>query len=160
MKWLVAYLQARTVEVGDCWEWPGAPVMRHQGRPQNVRRVIAVEMQLPVEGKLATVKCANPVCCNPEHVVLLTRRQLQQRTAKLTQLHANPARARKLATKARAAGKLTEAQVAEIRAIEGVTQREIAARYGITQATVSAIRRGVKWKDYSNPWLQLMGVKQ
>lgn len=159
-------LRKRSDEVGDCWEWTGAmqtttgtPVIRYDGRAQPVRRAIAIELGLSLTGKLATCKCVNMRCVNPEHVVVVTRQQLQKRTAKSTGMHMSPARCRKLAQSARRTGKLTEAQVAEIRAIEGVTQRNIAAMYGITQPTVSAIRRGVKWKDYSNPWLQLMGVK-
>ena len=168
MSWLLEYLQARVDEVGDCWEWRRAvqgkgqiPVMRYQGRAQQVRRVIAVETGLWLEGKLATCKCANMRCVNPKHVVMVTRQQLQKRTAKVTQMHFNPARCIKLAQSARRTGRLTEAQVAEIRAIDGMNQRDIAALYGITQSTVSAIRRGVKWKDYSNPYLQLlMGGKR
>lgn len=165
--WLIEYLQARSDEVGECWEWRGAvqqlsrsPVMRHDGRPQAVRRVIAQTLEMRVEGRYATARCCNPLCVNPAHVIVVTRQQLQQRTAKVTQMHTNPARCRKLAQSARRTGKLTEAQVAEIRAIDGMKQRDIAALYGITQSTVSSIRRGVKWKDYSNPWLQLMGVNR
>lgn len=165
--WLLPYLQARSDEVGECWEWRGAvqqlsrsPVMRHDGRPQAVRRVIAQTLELKVEGRYATARCCNPLCVNPEHVITVTRQQLQQRTAKVTQMHTNPARCRKLAQSARRKGKLSEAQVAEIRAIDGMKQRDIAALYNITQSTVSAIRRGAKWKDYSNPWLQLMGVNR
>lgn len=160
---LLEYLRARSEEVGECWEWTGAlqsargsPVMRYERVAQPVRRVIAIELGMQVKGRMATVRCCNSLCVNPEHVVVLTRKQLQQRTAKVTQLHANPTRCRKLAQTARRTAKLSEAQVAEIRALEGLTQRQIAGRYGITQATVSAIRRGVKWKDYSNPWLQLL----
>lgn len=160
---LLEYLRARSEEVGECWEWTGAlqsargsPVMRYERVAQPVRRVIAIELGMQVKGRMATVRCCNSLCVNPGHVVVLTRKQLQQRTAKVTQLHANPTRCRKLAQTARRTAKLTEAQVAEIRALEGLTQRQIAARYGIAQATVSAIRRGVKWKDYSNPWLQLL----
>lgn len=160
---LLEYLRARSEEVGECWEWTGAlqsargsPVMRYERVAQPVRRVIAIELGMQVKGRMATVRCCNSLCVRPEHVVVLTRKQLQQRTAKVTQLHANPTRCRKLAQTARRTAKLTEAQVAEIRAIDGLTQRQIAARYGIAQATVSAIRRGVKWKDYSNPWWQLL----
>lgn len=160
-------LRKRSEEVGDCWEWTGAmqtttgtPVMRYDGRAQPVRRAIALELGLSLQGKLATCRCANMRCVNPEHVVMVTRQQLQKRTAKATGMHMSPARCRKLAQSARRNGKLNEAQVAEIRAIEGMRQRDIAALYGITQSTVSAIRRGVKWKDYSNPYLQLMGMNR
>jgi DNA-binding CsgD family transcriptional regulator len=165
VKPLLEYLRARSDEVGQCWEWTGAlqgprgaPVMRHDGVAQPVRRVIAEQLGLPVRSRMATVRCCNNLCVNPAHVVVLTRKQLQQRTAKVTQLHADPLRCRKLAQTARRTAKLTEAQVIEIRSLDGLTQRQIAAQYGVSQSTVSAIRRGVKWKDYSNPWLQLLKV--
>jgi len=42
--------------------------------------------------------------------------------------------------------KLTEAQVLQIRALRGqMLQREIAAKFGIDQANVSAIQRGKTW---------------
>jgi hypothetical protein len=41
--------------------------------------------------------------------------------------------------------KLTQAQVDAIRAAEGVSQRALARRYGIAQATVSQIRAGLRW---------------
>ena len=160
-------LRKRSDEVGDCWEWNGAmqsttgvPVLRYDGRAQPVRRAIALEMGLPLQGKLATCKCVNMRCVNPDHVTTVTRQQLQKRTAKVNSLNLNQARCRKLAQSARRNGKLNETQVAEIRAIEGMRQRDIAALYGITQSTVSAIRRGAKWKDYSNPYLQLMGMNR
>lgn len=163
----IARLRKRSDEVGDCWEWSGAmqsttgmPVVRYEGRAQPVRRAIAIELGLSLDGRIATCKCLNMRCVNPEHITTITRQQLQKRTAKSTQLHLNQARCRKLAQSARRRGKLTEAQVAEIRTIDGMKQRDIAALYGITQSTVSAIRRGAKWKDYANPYLQLIGMSR
>lgn len=45
--------------------------------------------------------------------------------------------------------KLTESDVAAIRAAEGCTQREIAERFGIHQSTVSQIRGGKRWGEYA-----------
>lgn len=161
----VQWVYERCVEVGDCWEWQGAtlsvrgntPVMRWYRQHITVRRMLATLRGMPVEGRLVTSRCCNEMCVSPEHLQVLTRKQLQQRTARVTQMHLDPARARKLALAARKKSKLTEDQVAAIRAAEGATQRELAERFNITQASVSAIRRGVKWKDYRNPWLGLMG---
>jgi DNA-binding transcriptional regulator YiaG len=168
---LLHIVRKRSDEVGICWDWSGAlqqrtfgPVMRYMERVQPVRRVLALAMQMDMEldgqPALATVKCENKLCVNPEHVITITRQQLQKRTAKSTQLHLNQARCRKLAQSARRRGKLTEAQVAEIRTIDGMKQRDIAALFNITQSTVSAIRRGAKWKDYANPYLQLIGMSR
>lgn len=152
-----------SIEVGDCWEWQGAlqwnspvPVMNYRRKVKPVRRHIAEHLGLPTEGKLATCNCGNQMCVNPDHVVMVTRKKLQQRIAKDLRHAANPVRMKKLSDKARAIGKLTLEQALEIREAEG-KQREIAARYGVTQATVSAIKRGVTWRDYSNPFAQLIG---
>jgi DNA-binding transcriptional regulator LsrR (DeoR family) len=42
--------------------------------------------------------------------------------------------------------KVTRAQVAEIRALKGMRQKDIGARYGITQGTVSKIIRRANWR--------------
>lgn len=151
------------IEVGDCWEWQGAlqwnspvPVLNYNGKVGPVRRHIAEELGLPLQGKLATCNCGNQLCVNPEHVVMITRKRLQQRIAKDLRRAVNPVRMKKLSDRARAAGKLTLEQAQAIREAEG-KQREIAARFGVTQATVSAIKRGKTWRDYSNPFAQLIG---
>lgn len=41
--------------------------------------------------------------------------------------------------------KLTEAQVLEIRATTGVTQRALAARFGVSQSLISFIRNRKNW---------------
>lgn len=163
---LLDRIRALSDEVGECWDWKGAlqrggctPTIRQGRGTIAVRRALAIELGLPLQGRVATISCGNRLCVRPEHVQTISRGKLQRRIAVETQMHARPARARKLAEKARLTGKLTEAQVAEIRAAEGLTQRQLAAQFGISQATVSGIRRGVKWKDYRNPWLQLMGAR-
>jgi hypothetical protein len=159
-------VQRHVVEVGECWEWQAAlqwnspvPVINYNGKVAPVRRHIAQYiLKLPLEGgKLATCNCGNKLCVNPAHVVLITRKKLQQRIAKESRHLVNPVRMKKLSDRARAAqAKLTLQQALEIRDAEG-KQRDIAARYGITQATVSAIKRGKTWRDYSNPFAQLIG---
>lgn len=161
---LLDRVRALSDEVGECWDWRGAlqrggctPTMRMGSGTIAVRRALAIEMGLSLQRRVATVGCGNRLCVRPEHVQTISRAKLQKRIASDLQLH--PTRARKLAEKARQSGKLNETQVAEIRAAEGLTQRQLAAQYGISQATVSSIRRGEKWKDYRNPWMQLMGAR-
>lgn len=157
-------LQRLVIEVGECWEWQGAlqsnapvPTMNFNGKVGPVRRHIAEHLGLAVEGKLATCSCGNQLCVNPEHVIVITRKRLQQRIAKDQRRAVNPVRMKKLSDRARATqAKLTLEQAQAIREAEG-TQRDIAARFGVTQATVSAIKRGKTWRDYSNPFAQLIG---
>lgn len=151
------------IEVGECWEWQGAlqsnapvPTMNFNGKVGPVRRHIAEHLGMPVEGKLATCNCGNALCVNPEHVVLVTRKKLQQRIAKEIRHAVNPVRMKKLSDRARAQGKLTLEQAQAIRDAVG-KQRDIAAQFSVTQATVSAIKRGRTWRDYTNPFAQLIG---
>ena len=161
---LIERVQRLVIEVGDCWEWQGTlqsqspvPTMNYNNKVGPVRRHLAEHLGLPVEGKLATCKCGNQMCVNPAHVVVVTRKRLQQRIAKESRHLVNPVRMKKLSDHARAShAKLTLEQALEIREADG-TQREIAARFGVTQATVSAIKRGKTWRDYSNPFAQLIG---
>lgn len=160
---LLQRIKNKIVEVGDCWEWQGAmqatspvPTMNFNGKVKPVRRHIAEAMNLKVEGKLATYRCGNPLCVHPDHIAVITRKKLQQRIAKEFKHHTNPLRLKKLSDKARARGKLTAELAQSIRDAEG-TQRQIAAQFGVTQATVSVIKRGVTWRDYTNPFTQLLG---
>lgn len=87
-------------------------------------------------------RCDNPCCCNPSHLLLGTRadnnrdRGERKRGREHRQEGANNHNAR-----------LTEDQVAEIRRLpgEGLSQMQIAARFGIKQPQVSRIVRGVSW---------------
>jgi hypothetical protein len=157
-------IRQRCVEVGDCWEWTGAmqpagstPTMRHNGRVTGVRRFLAIDMGLDVTNRVVTHKCGNSMCVNPDHIAVITRGKLQKRIAKQTNYQTNPLRMKKLADKARQNSKLNQEIVDQIRAAEG-NQRKIAAEYGITQATVSCIRSGRTWRDYSNPFTAIVGA--
>lgn len=163
---LIERIRRRIEEVGDCWEWTGAlqpnaptPVMRYGHRTSQVRRFIAQAQGKSLDGKVATCKCRNELCVNPEHVIVVTRKRLQELLAKEHKHQANPVRMKKLADKARLKSKLNPEQVEEIRNADG-SQRSIARRYGITQAAVSSIKRGRTWKDYSNPFAGLFGARK
>lgn len=160
---LIERVRARVEEIGDCWEWTGAlqvcgstPTMRHDGRAGAVRRFLAVEMGMNVTNKLATAKCDNPLCVCPDHIIVVSRKQLQQRLAKATRYQTNPLRMKRLSDKARAHSKLNPEIVQQIRDAEG-KQRDIARAFGISQAAVSQIKRGRTWRDYTNPFAQLIG---
>lgn len=166
MEELLERIRRHIEEVGDCWEWQGAlqphspcPVMRFHQKTSQVRRFIAEFQGKNLKGKLATCKCRNELCVNPDHVMVVTRKRLQELISQERQYQTNPVRMKKLAEKARAKSKLTPELVEEIRNAEG-PQRLIAARYGITQAAVSSIKRGRTWKDYGNPFAGLFGARK
>src|SRR5690606_29766080 len=89
------------------------------------------------EGSVVMHLCDNPRCFNPEHLVLGTQADNQADAA---------AKGRFNPRKGEDHGNtdLTAEQVKEIYFSKD-TQRELAARYGITQASVSNIRNGKTW---------------
>lgn len=160
---LVKKIYDRCEEYGDCWDWQGAiqscgstPMINYKQRVLSVRRLLAEHQGLNIAGKVVTYKCGNELCVNPEHLQVLTRKKLSQRSTQDLKYHTNPVRMKKLADAARARGKLSIELARQIREASG-TQREIAARFGVSQATVSVIVRGVTWREYSNPFAQLIG---
>lgn len=151
-------IRANCDEVGDCWEWRGAldgsaPVMRPAGsrKLMPVRRAVMTLAGKSIgDGRLACAKCGNERCVNPEHAVALTRQQLQQRTAKVTQYGRSLVRAAKLASARRAYSPLTAEAVAQMRA-SGLSTRAAAAAFGCGQSAAADILAGRTWRDYSNP---------
>jgi len=161
---LLEYVKARSEEIGDCWDWKGAlqacgttPMMRHQGKTISVRRLIMQDQGFEVEGKVATCTCGNHLCVNPEHLELITRKRLTKRVASKINRSISVLRMAKISSVARQHSKINKQIAEEIRQAEG-TQREIARRFGVSQATVSVIKRGLTWRDYNNPFAQLIGA--
>lgn len=163
MKELIERIKAHVVDSEGCWIWKGAtqnngspiPVMGWQGKTNKVRRFLAVSLGLQVEGRVATHKCGNPLCVKPQHVEVVTRSEMQRRIANSTHHQKLASRRARMSETKRSKAKLTAEMVAEIRASTDA-QEAIAKRYGVSQATVSEIKRGRLWRDYSNPWQQLM----
>lgn len=87
--------------------------------------------------------CDNPSCCNPDHLFLGTPADNcadKMRKGRWKQGAKNPRRGSDAPQ-----SKLTEAQVREIFLATG-PQKQIAARYGIVQQTVSDIKLGRRWR--------------
>ena len=162
---MLEYVYLRSEEIGDCWEWQGAlqacgttPMMRYQQRTTSVRRLIMQDKGLEVQGKVATSTCGNHLCVNPEHLELITRKRLTKRVASKLNRSVSMLRKAQISASVRQRSKLTAEQAEEIRQAEG-NQRDIAKQYGISQSTVSVIKRGLTWQDYNNPFAQLIGAK-
>lgn len=158
---LIDTIKKHVVEEGDCWNWTGAlqscgsvPTMRWHGRVGAVRRFILLDRGVDLGKRLATYTCGNAECVNPEHIAPATRQRVQVRTVGESRYTSNPMRRKRLADKARLHSKLTLEQALAIRQADG-KQDDIAARFGVSQATVSVIKRGVTWQDYTNPFARL-----
>jgi len=160
---LIDRIREKSHEDGDCWIWDAAmaggktPVISHNLKVQNVRRALAIELGLDVEGKTASNSCDDRRCVCPDHIKVMTRKALQVRSAKVYKGSAqNVIRGKKIAAYKRDASTNTQEKVNAIRLADG-TQREIAKQFGVSQYAVWSIRTYRTWKDYSSPYAQLMG---
>lgn len=166
---LIERIRRYIEEVGDCWEWMGAmqgrsitPVMRYHQRTSQVRRFIAEAQGKDLSNAklLATCSCRNPRCVNPEHVVVMTRKRFQELICRETDYSSSLVRNKKLADAARVRfARISPEVVAQIRDAQGV-QKQIAKDFGVSQSTVSSIKRGETWKEYSSPFAGLFGGKK
>lgn len=157
------YIHDKAERVGNCLFWLGSkdsygvPLMRKPGARNfsPVRRVILELKGVDIGNKLASTKCGNPQCICEKHILPMTRKQLQIRTAKTTNYAKSPARCAAIAMKRRERAVLTIEKVAEMRA-SGLTTREAGRVYGVAQSTAASIMAHKVWKDYSNPFAGLM----
>jgi predicted XRE-type DNA-binding protein len=172
---LFDFIKDRCVIEGDCWNWQGAlqscgstptmnvrnPVTGKRG-VMSVRRAILLEKHKAnphfLKGKLATYSCGNAACVNPEHTHAVGRKALQKRLVQELGYLQNPLRAQKLAKIMRAKSPLTPELVAQIRADES-PQKEIARRFGVSQAAISKIKRWETWRDTANPFAHLGAMR-
>ena len=160
---LLMAIMDKTEQVGPHLEWRGAldstgvPIMRRPGERKisAVRRIIFELNGANLTGKLATYKCTSTVCLC--HITLLTRKQLQIRSAMTTNYGKSPARRMAIAKKRRETAKLNPEIVREMRErAQTMTTRQLGAAYGIAQSTAADIVGHRTWRDYSNPFAGLM----
>lgn len=138
-----------------CWPWRGPANTKGYGRfNANGTRYTATRLALALrlgrdltEDEQACHSCDNPPCCNPAHLFVGTQTQnIADRQAKNRTHRWNGARAGSRNQRA----VLSEAMVADIRQLKGsALQREIAAKYGVSRQTISAILNGNRWGSTS-----------
>jgi len=143
----------------DCWEWDGAYFGNGYGflnvgskadgsrRPEGAARIAwkLTNGELP-PGMSVLHRCDNPRCVRPDHLFIGTQRDNMRDMA-------SKGRASYKGT-SNAGGKngrsrLTEEQVAKIRSryVEGgVTQRALAAEYGVSQGAIWMALAGRNWR--------------
>lgn len=137
----------------SCWTWSGHRdrqgygELHHRGMYLRAHRVAWQLMNGPIPDGLHVLHhCDNPPCVNPAHLFLGTNADnVADKTAK--------GRGRGGRGEAHRNAKLTADQVREIRelAASGLTQREIAARYGVRHTAIGKILRGERWGHLSPP---------
>lgn len=158
------YIRLRCVEEGECWIWQqatsttGAPVINRGGSVKTVRRQMAEEMGMPLtRSSVVSTKCGDPLCCHPDHLKIISRSEQMKQVAQRTQYGANPARNRRISEVARKrpTTRLTPEIVRELRETRPKV-RDAAAKYKVSTFAIASAMRGDTWKDYSNPFSQLM----
>lgn len=154
----------RCDEVGECWIWKdavsqhGYPIMRRRpGGCLLVRRVaVALDGRPAAPRQPVMCTCGEKRCVNPAHLQPTTISAVAKAAAAKGSF-STTARAARIAQSKRASSqaKLTLEQVREIRASDE-SNLALAERFGVNRSRIGAIRRGVAWKDYSNPFTALM----
>jgi len=145
---------AHRQELGPCWLWTaggnrrpgsnengyGAFWLKELRQNISAHRMSWILAHADPGEMLVLHKCDNPRCVRPEHLFIGTQQDnIDDKVQKSRQ-----AKGSRIGRT-----KVTEEQVREIRRLrrDGLTQREIGERFGIAQCQVSAIVRGVVWKD-------------
>ena len=146
----------------DCLLWTaavghsGAPLYKPVGRICTLVRRDAYRLsgrtlkpRVPIDST-----CGEKLCINPTHLFESTTQAIAKRAGKRG-AWSGLARRAKIAAAKRRAGKLTAEQAREIR-----TSTEsgpvLSLRFGVNRSLINNIKRGVAWREYSNPFLGLM----
>jgi len=161
---LITRISGMCREDGDCWVWLGCvqscgdnPTMRLYGKTGGVRRFVLEHKGVNVKGKIATYSCGNHMCVAPNHLVAVTRKTLQVRTAENLPIDTRIKRAHKVRKITRARGVLTQ-ELADMIRDDSRDSKEIAAELGVSQQVVWCVKAGLTWRPEitNNPFAQLM----
>lgn len=143
-----------SAEDGQCWEWMrtisnrGYGKLTVKGRGAYAHR-LAFELgsgsSIP-DGVDVCHRCDNPRCINPSHLFIGSRSDnmkdcFQKGRSSVLAIESS------FPGERNPSAKLTSSDVVVIRELltAGITQAEIALRFGVSQAQISNIKRGKSW---------------
>lgn len=158
------YLRLRATECGDCLEWDSAyvhgryPVItkRKGGRQyQFYVRHLVYELKTgkppPADRRLCiSMSCDNDRCIAPAHVIVKSKKVLNDRAAARGLFSTVLFRA-KVAQARQKTRKLSDEGVRDIRN-STAPAKEVAAKHGVSDSYVRMVRRGSQAIDYSSPF--------
>lgn len=157
-------IKARCEEIGECWIWQKTllrgkvPVMKIAGKTVYPRRAVWQlhnGKEIPSSMVVTHRKsCGDPLCCNPDHLTLISRKALVQRTGAEGKFSTARIKAKIAATK-RKKSKLSQEAVREIIASDDSIPT-LAKKHGITEAYGYMIRRGLFRREIGSPFSGLM----
>lgn len=151
----------RCDEVGDCWIWRGAlshgtqPAINIDRRSTSVRRFVASLLGRQTKNRYVTSCCGDPLCVAPDHLRVVTRSQLNKSAAERTGYGKSLTRSVKLAEARRRRARLSPELVQMIRQSD-LSDAQLAKQLAVAKSTINDARRGDTWRDYHNPWNQLL----
>lgn len=160
----IMHLLESTDDIGDCIIWngytgsTGHPMIRRSGTTKLVRReVFRMSGGNLVPRQPIDTRCGERCCINPEHLYANTIANIAKKAAKRGAWK-GMARSMKIATKKREQmGKLTMEKAHEIR-LSSESGPVLALRYGVDKSLINRVKAGIAWRDYANPFNQLMGL--
>ncbi|WP_141984736.1 HNH endonuclease [Bordetella hinzii] len=140
---------------GECWTWQGAKDPKGYGRfhisasrnSTALAHRVAFGLTYDKEPPAVCHRCDNPSCCNPFHLFGGT---WADNNLDMTLKGRNKVPRLSLRGQGHHQSKLTDAQAIEIRAsysAGSVTQRQLAAAYGVCQRSISKVVRGISFKN-------------
>jgi len=143
------FIEDNHTVVGECWNWTrscftsnGRARISVGVKSQLAARVSYVAFKLePIGDLLVCHSCDNVLCVNPDHLWLGTN-------ADNSKDMANKGRTKDQDGELNAAAKLTNESVLRIRHLIkcGITQREIAKIYGVSNGTINLIHKRKIWR--------------
>lgn len=136
---------AKVKKTSKCWIWIGGFSSKGygsfwwKGRPWKAHRVAysIFKGRIP-KGLFILHKCDNPACVRPKHLFAGTNQDNMDDMMRKGRYRPHGRGGMKGSHHVFA--KLSDKQVEEIRAIEGMTQKEIAEIYGVDRSRISCIR--------------------
>ena len=131
--------------IGACWEYSGTissygyGQFYHRGKTIRAHRAVyeIYNGKIPVD-LIVCHTCDNRKCINPEHLYAGTYANNYQDAKDRQRI--NPPYG-----ESHHAAQLTKSDVQKIRN-SNLSQRQLAARYGVAQTTISEVKRGLTWK--------------
>lgn len=159
------FFAQKTVKDNDCWEWTGVRIKDGYGvlsvkgtRFLVHRYALMLHLNRSIEkGTEVRHICHNPSCFNPEHLEEGSHRDNMTDMVMANRQARGETLANRLRGVAHESGrgegngraKLTNAQVLEIRQLSDsiMSQRDIAARYGVSKTAIRGILSGTTWKN-------------
>ena len=147
--WTVEDIIDRCKKNGDCLEWTGATHVqgygftRHDGNMQTTMRIVG-ELTYGTIGKdqRFTHTCRNLLCCNPEHITVVTHSQVCQRSWDDPE--------GRIKKKTKTGIRITDEQIREIKEHKREGHYGEVAKFcrqhGITRGHYETIRRGRSYK--------------